>query len=219
MCCCWTSVETFLTLPWRLRSTLSVSRHHKNLISSCCTLWGRCLLLWQISIQVEIQQLQRDPDGPDTTTHTHSQFSTHHCEAVSAVWFISQLQSEFLETSNPETLPFGNFHISHIQKKRRAHTDTHTRTLKLKTPSVWQQQTNTQVVKSIMYAQQDAEVLIWCCAIFDVQHCWTRTRMWKWGHLFTSARKMSEPLMALRSASATVNCTGNKLGPKDKNCK
>lgn len=40
----------------------------------------------------------------------------------------------------------------------------------MKTPSVWQQQTNTQVVKSIMYAQQDAEVPILCCAIFDVEH-------------------------------------------------
>lgn len=43
----------------------------------------------------------------------------------SAVWLISKLQPEYLEASNPETLPFGNFHILHIQMKR--HTHTHTR--------------------------------------------------------------------------------------------
>lgn len=160
-----------------------------------------------------------DPDGPDTTTHTHSQFSTHHCEAVSAVWFISQLQPEYLETSNPENPPLWQLsYLSHPEEEACTHRHTYART-ENETPSVWQQQTNTQVVKSIMYAQQDAEVLIWCCAIFDVQHCWTHTCIWKWGHLFASAWKMSKPLMALKSASATVNCTGNKLGPKDKNCK
>lgn len=129
--------------------------------------------------------ISEDPDGPDTTTHTRSRSPTHHCEAVSALWLISKLQPEYLETSNPETLPFGNFHISHIQKKR------HTHKLKMKMPSVWQQQQiNTQVVKSIMYAQQDAEVPILCCAIFDVQRCWTHRCIWKWAHLLASAWKI-----------------------------
>lgn len=92
------------------------------------------------------------------TQHKHSPSSTHHQEAVSAVWLISKRQPEYLEAPNPETLPFGNFHILHIQTKRH----THARELEMKTTSVPQQQTNTQVVKSIMYAQQDCEGPVLC---------------------------------------------------------
>lgn len=192
MCCAWTSVETFLTLPWRLRSTLSALK----------SLWESHIILLHPVREVSAPLTNfyssldptssKDPDGPDTMTHTRSQSSTHRCEAVCAVWLISKLQPEYLETSNPGTLPFGNFYISHIQKKRRTQactlTQTHTHKLKMKTPSVWQQQTNTQCVKSIMYAQQDAEVPVLCCPIFDVQHCSTHRCIWKWGHLLASAK-------------------------------
>lgn len=100
---------------------------------------------------------------------------------------VTHLQtSTKLNTSNLETLLLGNIHISHIQKQRRVHTHTHKHKLKIKTPSVWQQQTNTQLVKSIMYTQQDAEGP----TIFNVQHCPTHRRIWRWGQLLASASKI-----------------------------
>lgn len=57
--------------------------------------------------------------------------------------------------------PLATF-ISCTSRRRGTHIYTHTAQLEMKAPSVWQQQTNTQVVNSIMYAQQISEVPVLC---------------------------------------------------------
>lgn len=148
-----------------------------------------------------------DPDVPDTMTHTHSQSSTHHHEAVSAVWLISKLQPEYFETSNPETLPNGNFHISRIQKKR--HTRTHTSS-KWKRP---QSGSSRQTHRLSSQLCTPSKMLKYqSCAVLYLM---LNTQMHLKVRTFVSVCMENR---GLRSSSGTVSGTGSKPGPKDVNC-
>lgn len=106
-----------------------------------------------------------DPDGPDAATHTR--FTVLYTPVKLFLWRDSSpnFNPNIWKLLIQKPYPLATF-ISHTSR-RSAHINTHKHTLK-KTPSVWQQQTNTQVVESIMDAQQDAGVPILRCAIFDV---------------------------------------------------
>lgn len=135
--------------------------------------------------------------GPRCSGHhdTHSQSSTHHHEAVSAVWLISKLQPEYFETSNPETLPNGNFHISRIQK-RGTHAHTQAQNENALSLAAADKHTGCQV--NYVHPARCWSTNLVLCYIW----CWTHRCIWKWGHLLVYAWKIGdqgapvEPLVA-----------------------
>lgn len=114
------------------------------------------------------------------------------------MWLISKLQPEYVEASNPETLPFGNFHILHIQMKR--HTCTRTRT---HAPGSWKfKQLRSRSSRrtrwlSSQLCTPNRIVKDPSCAILAVQHL--NTDKFKTGRLFVPACTLE-----LRRASGTT---------------